>query len=307
MKLKHDPRTPVVVEVAGAGRGAERMLPYQAEFNKTSRTIRLQPLYIDPVPGKAQGIARRAQDLGVRAEVRESTAEQWLASPERRQREDLTRLHVVAIDDPRGVARIVNASIQDPTFIYNVIDVPEFGLSGWRFDLGSEDAGLKSRVTAFYNRLADVTAPNGAREVFGDRSRTVNRLAEPRFRAWFADHFERNVAKRVHALPPETAPHEVTFDGHTTRRVELMDSTAGWRTPQQLLGDLDTAVTVPVRPGTDFAVVELGTESIRIHRVRYRVTDRRFAFEGVSWSPARPEDPPRAAEMSKRIAAFISD
>ncbi len=293
--LLDDSRIPVTLGVIGAGRGAEKMQPFVAEYNDKSKALRLDQFIVDHAPGKALTLAEKGRELGLRTSFLETTGEAYLE-----QTRDERSPAIVAIDKASVIERILRLDVERPLFIYLLIQLPFGGLTGWRFVLVPEEAELKKKLADFFQTLADVTAPSSSLEVFEP---PVNHLTEDLYRKSFADHFEKNIAKVINHLEPETAPAEVTFDGRHTSKVEVMDSQQGWRTPDQLLHDLQRSLQVPVRRGTDFAILEIG-DGIRIHQVRYRVRDGRFAFKGMT---TIDQESAFRAELNRLNAALLAD
>ena len=296
ISLHDDPRIPVRIDVIGAGRGSEQMQPFVAGFNDASTVLRLDQHILDPHPGKALILAERGRKLGLRTSYRETTGEEYLEQS-RGERSPA----VVAIDDPSAIARILELGIERVLFIYLLIHPPFGGLTSWRFVLPPEKAELKRRLADFFQKLAEVTAPGSSREVFEP---PVNHLTEALHRESFAEHFEQNIAKAVTGLEPETAPAEMTFDGREISQVEVMEGQQRWRTSDQLLRDLQSALQVPVRRGTNFAILEFGEGGIRIHQARYRVRDGRFALNRLT---ATEQEPVHDAEVNRLNAALLAD
>ncbi len=291
-----DSGIPVTLGVIGAGRGAERMQPFVAAHNDQSQALRLDQVIVDDVPGKARTLAEKGRELGLRTSYRETTGEDYL--------EQSPGEHspaVIAIDRAPSIERILHMGIDRALLIYVLIQPPFGGLTGWRFVLPPEEAELKRRLADFFRTLAEVTAPSGSHEVFEP---PVNHLAEDLYRQWFAQHFEKNIAKVVNRLEPETSPAEVTFDGRQTSQVVVLDREDGWRTADQLLHDLQSSLQVAVRRGTNFAMLEIGKDGIRIHRARYRVRDGRFALHRMT---GIDQESVHRAELNRLNAALLAD
>ncbi len=291
-----DSRIPITLGVIGAGRGAQLMQPSVAEYNNQSEALRLDQFIVDPSPGKALSLAERGRKLRLNTSYLQSTGEDYLA-----QTQDERAPAIIAIDDPRAIERILRLGIERVLFIYLLMRPPFGGLTGWRFVLLPKEAALKRRLADFFRNLAEVTARGSSSEVF---SPPVNQLTEDLYRKSFAEHFEQNIGKVVNGLDPETPPAEVTFDGRQTSQVVVMNSQQGWRTIDQLLRDLQSSLQLPVRRGTNFAILELGQHGLRIHKARYRVTDGRFALN--SMTAIEPQALHRA-ELDQLNAALLAD
>ena len=296
---------PITLSVIGAGRGAQRMQPFLGKYNSQSEVLRLDQFIVDPAPGKALVLAESGKKLDLRTSHREVTGETYLA-----QSEDNCSPAIVGIDDARAIERILRLNLQRVLFIYSLIQLPFRGLTGWQFVLRPEEKELKNNIANFFQKLAEVTAPSGSQEVFEPDGPLVNRFVENLYRQLFAEHLEQNIAKVINHLEPDTPPAEVTFDGRQTSQVAVLDSPQGWRTFNQILQDLQSSLQVPVRRGTNFAILEIG-DGIRIHQVRYRVTDGRFAVNGVTMidpeSIASWEADVRRKELTPLNAALLAD
>ena len=302
-------RLPIRLVHNGAGRGGRYRQQQLADFNRRSRTIRLDPIWVDPDPGKARGLVEDGTSIGLKGSFAETTGEEYLAGLD----SDSRTVVVTAIDDAAATGRIIRLAEENPHFVYSIVDLPEYGVTGWAFALPPKDKVGKQAAQTVYNALDGLTARGGTRDVFGPPGASVNRFLEQRFRAYFARHFEHNIGKALHGLEPEASPAEVTFDGKTTSQVVVLEPGIEWRSAAQLLDELKSSLTVPVRPGKDFTIVELGNEAMRIHKARYRVSDRRFALDGpgpgatsnpkseVS-TPGRPQ-----SVLSKLNAAILAD
>lgn len=299
----------VQVHSIGAGRGASRALSWLAGMNTASSQMQFRDVLVDPVPEKAVAVAQKGQELGLSTDAQLERGEIFVHFAHKPD-----SVNVAAIDDPRAVSRILEASDGLSMLVYNILELPELGMAAVRAAITPDD--LESRVVAalFFARIADVTAPSGSEDVLGANSPTRNRLMEDRFREqWFAPHFEANSLKLVHGLEPESAPLEITFDGRRTSQLEVIDSQDSWRTESQLIAEVQSLVRWPIRRGAEFAVAELGPdEAMAIHRLNYRVTDGRWM---VSERPrlrnpnmVRAEQQPRPASLlTKFSAALVTD
>ena len=194
---------------------------------------------------------------------------------------------------------------------YMIIDIPPHGVTAWRFSL--QDTEQQQQLAALCGKLSSVSAPGSTEDVFGAKSETVNRILEDRYRAWIATHFKSNLGKLVHGLKPESASAEVTWNGHQTSRVVVLDSEAGRRSVDELLRDLRSCLQVAIRPGQDFAIVELAPDGIRIHQARYRAIDRRFALLHPILKPPVNSEPEQKdavrphSVLSKLNGAILAD
>ena len=297
MVLSHNySRIPVPLGVIGAGRGSHEMQPFIQESNNTSQTLRFDPFIVDRAPGKALALAKRGREVfGLNTSFREAAGEDYLAQSKNHSPA------VVAIDDPGAIKRIIEMGNERSLFIYILIQPPFGGLTGWKFLLPPEEKELKRRLADFFQQLSDVTAPGSTQEVFESPE---NNVTEDLYRQSFAKHFQKNITKVVNHLQPESPLAEATFDGRQTSQVEVMDSQQGWRTSEQLLHDLQSSLQIPVRRGTNFAILETSEDGIRIHQVRYRMTDGRFALKGMT---SINEESVHRAELNRLNAALIAE
>ncbi len=304
-----DDRTKISMLAVGAGRGGRIMQPHFADYNTRSTTLRLDPIWIDPGPGKAKARAKEGNELGLNTSFVETTGEQYLAN----QPPGSTPPALILIDAPRSLETMIRLPVLNPLFVNIIIDLPGHGITAWSFRLTPEDEEQKESVADFFGGLDDVKGPVGTEAIFGRDGQTINRVRERPYRSWQRDGFEKNVGKVVHGLRPETGSAEVTFNGRDTSQVVVLKSDRKWKTAKKLLHHLEASLESPVRPGTDFAIVELGQDTIRIHRARYRVTDnktglvrRRYDSRSGVESGGDIEPVPYSV-LSRLSAAYVAD
>ena len=296
-----DSRIPVELGILGAGRGATHSQPLILDFNDRSEILRLDPLLIDPVPGKAQVLAKQGRNLGLVTNHRE--AEGWHYLTSGAGSEDTSPV-VVQVDDPGTVAQILEErNLQQPLFIYIFLDVPGVGVVAVRLLVRPEDHIVKMDLAAFFNSVSDLQARGGTQDVF--RSGTPQTAAEDLYDGWFADHLEKNISKSLHNLEFANNPAEATFNGRETSILVILRNDNGWRSPDQLLDDTHRSLTTPVRPGLNFLIAELGPDSIRFHRARYRVTDQKFVLTRRQDPEANTADPVAVLDLLR--AAYVAD
>lgn len=290
--------------IIGAGRGADKMQPEVAEYNRQSQHFDLRQILVDSAPGKAMVLAAKGDKLGVESLALEATGESFLEAHE-------ASPTVVSIDDAHGIARILRMDVDRVIFIYSIVQLPFQGITGWMFVFTPQDRHLKGRFADFFAKLAQVLSPSGANKVFGAEGPAMNRLIEDLYRKRFAEHFSKNLRKVVAQLEPESPSAEMTLDGVRVSRVLVLDQTPQWRSFEEVIQDLRALLREPAEPGTDFMVFETADDQIRIHKVRYRVTDRQFSVDGVtsidSQSYAEWEEALRRREISRTNAAIMTD
>ena len=127
---------------------------------------------------------------------------------------------VVAANQPRSIERILRSNLgEHPLFVYAVLDLPGEGLAAWQCVLLPEDWEVTEKLADVFGRLDLLTATSRQQAVFGHDDPAVDWILEDRYRAAFADHFERNISNVFDRLDPETARAEVIVGGRDIRPV----------------------------------------------------------------------------------------
>ena len=288
---------------AGAGRGAKGNLEYLANFNKKSSAHALLPEYVDPVPGRANDVADKASSLGLAAIATEGTIQQVLAKSE--------SLFVVGnLDKPGTLADLVERTSERTTLAYFLTRMPNEELWGFASVLSPGDDRARDGFVFFLNELKGVTARTGSRHVLGDKGPVKNRIVEPQYRQWFGNHLNRNLAKVLAGLEPESYQMEATRDGRTSMPVVFYGANE-WSDPKTLAESLVNNPPFPMIRGEDVAVAEMTRRGIRIHRVRRRLTDGKVAVRAAALlDPESIEEARRKAEraeISKARPSFFTD
>jgi hypothetical protein len=268
-------RARVEVLTAGANRGARLMQPAFAEFNRASNRFTLSPVYADPVPDRAAALVREATSRGIPARGVEARVEEILPS-----REFKHLPLVLSLDNPEAIATALETAVlaERPVLAYFLIRLPNDELLGLRAVLQRGDEEHQKVGARFFRRLAEVTARSGAARVFGAEGRPEHLALETRYRQWFADHMNANLAKIVAKIRPESDPFEVTTDGQTTMSLLMRESPDGWTDPSVLARDVVEQPTDPIMRGHDFSVAEIGPDGIRFHIARMRASDGKPAI-----------------------------
>jgi hypothetical protein len=260
----------VEVLTAGANRGARLMQPAFAEFNGASNRFTLSPVYADPVPDRAASLVREATSRGIPARGVEMRIEEILASHEFN---DLPL--ILSVDNPEAIANALETAVltERPVLIYFLIRLPNEQLLGLRAVLQRGDEEHQQVGGRFFRLLAQVTARSGAAAVLGAQGRPEHLALETAYRSWFAMHMNANLTKIVAKIRAESAPFEVTTDGHTTMTLLMRESMDGWSDPSVLARDVIERPTDPITRGHDFSVAEIGPGGIRFHIARMRALD----------------------------------
>lgn len=261
------PLKPEIVTI-GAGRGSTAMQPHVAQLVR-------QQVIVDPAPNKALVLANKGKTLGIATVPIQAAGERYLEATN-----DDTPV-VVAVDNAQAVKTILEVDVQRPLFIYFLLVLPSQGMAGFMGVFMPEDTELKRRFASFFGKLSGVLLPNSSRHVFGQDAPSSNRFSEGLYRKAFAKHFNENMTAMSESGVPYSSPAQITFDGRNVSQVLLLDESPNWRTFEQLRQELRSQMVIPIEPGSEFAICETVGDDIRIHKARYRVTDRQFVLEGM--------------------------
>jgi hypothetical protein len=278
-KKTQSERAEVGILAGGANRGALQMQPAFAEFNRASNRFTLAPIYVDPVPERAQSLVIAAERRGIPARGIEARVEEVLPS-----REFKHLPLVLSLDNPEAIATALETAnlAERPVLIYFLIRLPNDELLGFRAVLQRGDEEHQKVGARFFRRLAQVTARSGAAAVLGAQGRPEHLTLEPTYRQWFADHMNANLTKIVAKIRPESDPFEVTTDGKTTMTLLMRESPDGWSDPSVLARDVIEQPTDPITRGHDFSVAEIGPDGIRFHIARMRALDGKAAINAAA-------------------------
>lgn len=287
----------IEVITAGANRGARMMQPAIEVFNQASERFTLAPVYVDPVPQRANQLVRSAHARGIPATGIEGRLDEVLSEGRLN-----TRPLIISVDNAASIAsalETIDLKIR-PVLIYFLVRMPNDQLLGIRAVLQRGDEDLERLAAEFFKSLAFVTARSGASAVLGAEGRPAHIQLEAVYRNWFATHMHANVPKIIAGTRPESDPIEVTLDGNTTMTLMLQDATAGWSDPSTLARRVVAEPASPISRGRDFAVAEIGRDGIRLHVVRLRATDGKPAIGAAAVVDA---DAYRAADAERRERA----
>lgn len=285
---------------AGAGRGAEKMFPSIAHFNRTSDRFRILPTVVDPAPGKAQALARRGQEIGLPVQYVEAKLEDEIDTA-LQERWPV----VMQIDRPSSLAVSMKRMVgqASPVMAYLLIRTPYETLFGLRVVIQANEDELKELASRFFEKLSGITVRSGADQIFGDEGQPEHLAAEPLIRDWFGRHVKVNLPKITGGVEPESSSFELTRNGVETMQMFILENPNGWADPFEMATDLvDNHLTAPLVPGKDFMAVELGPDGVRFHTARIRKTDRRLAVrDTVGLDPASIQE---AIELERHRRAM---
>jgi len=276
----------------GAGRGARATLPAATEWSEKSERTVIRPIYVDPVPGKARQLQMQAVDSGLDAEAYEMKIEEALTG----EMAPNTAV-VLQLDQPAAVehALLVSVEYPVPVFAYSMVRTQRDQLLGLALALAAEERDLKKRAAELFKSLAALTVRSGAGAIFGDDGRVQHRQAEAVYRRLCSRHLLRNLPKLIAGLPPESNPIEATWDGQTWQGL-VIRPVAGWQQPVELARQVASDPDIPLIPGQEYTVAELGSDGIRLHRIRMRRLDGRMTVNGTA-----ALDEAVAAEQAERL------
>ena len=277
-------------------RGARLMLPAIKKFNRLSRRFHVVPYYVDPVPGRAESLAAKAIGWRVTAQHQEGRIEEVLlrSTPD-------SFPSVLHLDRPKAASSAMRAAqrAMRPILAYMLVRTPQEELIGIRIVIGADETAEMQTAAQFFDRLGDLTVRSGATSVVGRGGRVDHRAIEPVYRQWFAHHMGSNLAKLVAGLEPESDPIEVTYDGRTSLPFLIIENNDDWMDPSALAKMVLSEPGTPILRGKDFAVGELGSGGIRIHRVRLRL-DGKPALQAQSIIDATTLSEELARERARR-------
>ena len=271
-------RTILLTVHAGAGRGAEFMMPELARFNSESQRFEIRPTIVDPAPRKAEVLAQQAQGIGIRAESIETRLEDFISTDNSN-----GCPIVVQIDRPASISSAFSQSInlRSPILAYLFIRTHLGTLMGVRIVVQPHEQERKADAALFFEQLALYTVRSGAAHVFGAAGRPEHLATEPLLRQWTAKHVRKNLPKVAVGIEPESPPFEMTTDGATTMQMFMRDNRQGWAEPFDMARSfIDEELPGPVLRGEDFMIAELGPDGVRFHTVRLREIDGKLTVRG---------------------------
>lgn len=264
-------RSRVRILNAGAHRGARENVAAYREHNARSAAATIVPVYVDPVPGRAEEMAERAEALGVHAEAIEGRAEDVIdAEP--------FGAVVCNLDNPMALSKVLAIASERriAALAYMIVVAPGGRMFGPRLVLPAGEAARFDETRALFEALGRVTERSGARAIFGERARGDHSLLEPLVRTAFAEHCRDELSRLVAGVLPEHPPVDVTFDGEATMPL-LVHRRGEFGHPVAVVVEAARTSAVPLRRGRPFLVAEVaGDAGIRLHEARRRQADGRL-------------------------------
>jgi hypothetical protein len=266
------PKRVVTVLNGGAHRGARENIAAFAEFNLSSAATAIQPVYTDPLPGRALELKEEAARRGVVAGAIEGKVETIVKAIAGASSDPL----VLNIDRASGIASVLRDTrgLNRAILGYLLVKLPDGGLRGIRYVLEPKDAEAREAAITFFETLAHVSERNTSDAIFGEHADPVHALLEPAIRRWFTEHTKANLAKIVAGLEPVSNVFEVTSNGHETLPL-FVTIRRKWSDPLALAETVVANPSLPIRKGARFVIAEvLPGDGIRFHDVRRRTDDR---------------------------------
>jgi len=306
---QRQPRTLLKTRVVGQNVGGRHVNNTIADLNAVSPSVEIAVRGIDVNPNNLMRTAVDAAHRGLTYEPHNGRGEDLIERDEA----SVDQPIILATDDPRANARIcaAAAAARCAVLCYLIIRLPSKKLVGLTAVLPRDAADEKLQLALFLAGLAHVTARRGSRAVLGDLGLPEHAFLEPHFRLFFKEHLAANLSKVLFDLDPEAAPIEVTFDGEARMPLIVADSRIGWRTPDVLAREIVERPAVPLEPGKDLCIGEVGPDGIRLHVARLRALDGAIAVnETAVVDAAAFEEALRRAErqtVTRTNPAFTTD
>ena len=280
---------------AGARRGARALAPYLATWNRQA-TFSLSPVYVDPVPGRADAMRERASELGLAALAEESAIEDYLTG---NKEHDPRSVLLLSLDNPRSISQALDASTGIPVLAYSIWQFPTGHLAGFQAAIAPDDEATRRRLAGFFRAVDTLTARAGSGAVFGERANGANHATEPFYRNGFGAHLARSLPKLASRLEPDDPPIGLVLGGGPPEAATIVESPRQWRREDDLLGE---APKNPIAPGSSQLILELGPDGLRVHRLRLRRVDR-----GVTLTTITGTEPRGPARFHRGVPSPSSD
>lgn len=297
-------RERIEVLTGGAGRGSERGIAAISAFNSQSSRYEIVPTYVDPAPGKAAELAKRAQEQGVvHVHAVEARVQDFVLADRRA----TTAPIVLALDDPGEIARVLEATANSgrTTLVYLLVKRPRGSLLGVRMFVASGPSEERRLAILFFARLASFTLRRGSSALLGAHGAPEDLANEPLLRSWFAAHYTSALPKAVAGLTPECDPFEVTEDGVTTQPLFLVHHDEPMD-PATLGDEILRRPSAPIARGTEFQIAEILPDALRFLSARFRKTDARVTVRTASTLERRAYEE-EAHEAEARAARAEAD
>lgn len=302
-------RTQLMTRVVGRNVGGRHVNNTIADLNAVSPSVEIAVRGIDVNPNNLMRTAVDVAHRGLTYEPHHGRGEDLVE----REAASAEQPIILATDDPRANARICAAAADAGCAVlcYLLIRLPSKKLVGLTAVLPRDAADDKLDLALFLGGLALVTVRRGSRAVIGDMGLPEHAFLEPHFRLLFKEHLAANLTKVLFDLDPEAAPIEVSFDGEARMPLVVANSRTGWRPPDVLARDIVERPSVPLEPGKDLCIGEVGPDGIRLHVARLRAVDGAISVnETAVVDAAAFEDALRRAErqtVTRTNPAFTTD
>lgn len=294
------PVSPYPVLVGGAHRGAREIVPIVTDLNRTTESLALAPTFVDPMPGRSVALASRACAEGIAARGIQGRIEEVLSDAV------FSRAPVILhVDDAGTIASTLADTVlaMRRVCVYLFVRLPSAELLGIRGVLGEGDEKVRDEAVAFFGRLGDVTARASAGQIFGREGRPEHATIEPVYRRrWFGEHLRSNLRRAYAGTRPEFHPFEVTTDGTQTLPLLFHRASEGWTPVDELASGVVRQTTMPLIPGREMMIAEVGARGIRLHRAWIRVKDG--SIRARSAAEVTPEGY-AAAERERQVRAAL--
>lgn len=272
-------RTEMLVIFAGGNAGGTAAADVLADANSRAHETEFTLHVVDPNGENLRRIADHATGRGLRVTTEQKPIEMALDA-----RTDSVPLGIF-IDAPASIAAALDAAIATsrPILLYVAILLATGDLLGLRAVLPTTNHAVARQLAKLFRAISGATVRSGASAVFGAEARPRSAELEPLIRNWFAAHVVANIYKLLYNLPPVSAPIEVTRDGTAAMPLFIHDSAAAWDDPQALVQRILARPPLPITPGTDVVIAEIGPQAdVRLHEARLRRTDRQIALRTAS-------------------------
>lgn len=268
----------MLVIFAGGNAGGTAAVDVLADANSRAHETEFTVHIVDPNGENLRRIADYAVGRGLRVTTEQKPIEMALAA-----RTDSAPLGIF-IDAPASIAAALKeVATSRPILLYVAILLATGDLLGLRAVLTTANHGLAGQLAKLFRAISGATVRSGASAVFGAEASPRSAELEPLIRSWFAAHLLANIYKLLYNLPPVSAPVEVTRDGTAAMPLVIHESFAAWDDPPALVQRILARPPLPITPGTDVVIAEIGPNAdVRLHEARLRRTDRQIALRTAS-------------------------
>ena len=290
------------LDVAGSGRGATALVPHLLSYGREKEASVLAR-FVDPTPGKAVGLSRRAADAGMEARCYEGKIEEVIDTEPA-----TTSPLILTIDDPAAIASAICSAIPSsrPILGYLLLRLPKGELFALALCCEATDQEKKHSAAEFFEHLARFTARSSSVEILGVGAKPGHVAIEPVYRAWIAGHMKANIPLLLSGRAPLAAPFTLTASGGKSLSLHVVRNPSGFGDPERVARRIVEDPASPMQPGEDFMMADCAPEGIRFYRCRIKMTDGRLWIRGTTFTDpeglARLDD--RARELQVRRQAL---